>query len=105
LRQGFLFQVSLAISSGAFLSAIVLTQYPPYSWAYVCISTPLQSGLGFLGHRPNRWYLVGTYSLHRPFTRTHLWLLRSDLLFSETLRDLCYPPDTFCGWAWVMMRT
>lgn len=94
LRQGFLFQVSLAVSSGAFLSAIVLTQYLPYSRAYVCISTPLQSGLGFLGHRSIRRYLVGTYSLHRPSARTHLWLLRSDPLFSETLRVLCYPPDT-----------
>jgi len=101
LRQGFLFQVSLAISSGAFLSAIVFTQYLPYSRAYVSISTSLQSGFGFLGHRSVRWYLVGTYSLHRPFTRTHLRLLRSDLLFSETLRDLCYPPSTLCGWAWV----
>jgi hypothetical protein len=93
-RQGFMFQVSLARSSGAFLSAIVLTQYLPYSRAYVSLSTSLQSGLRFLGHRSNRRYLVGTYSFHRPSTRTDLWLFRSDLLFSETLRDLCYPPNT-----------
>src|SRR5258708_37791410 len=57
LRQGSLRQASLVGSTGfwlscrAFLFAIRLTQYPPYSRTHVSISVSFPHGVGFLGHR------------------------------------------------------
>src|SRR5438128_3932449 len=57
LRQGSLRQASLVgstnfwLSCRAFLFAIRLTQYLPYSRTHVSISVSFPHGVGFLGHR------------------------------------------------------
>src|ERR671939_51870 len=60
LRQGSVRQASLVgstdcwLSCRAFLFAIRLTQYLPYSRTHVCISVSFPHGVGFLGHRSTR---------------------------------------------------
>lgn len=99
LRQGSMRQASLegsavsGFSFSAFLSAIVLVHYLPYSSAYVCISPGFPRSIGFLGNRPTvciGWYLLiastsnGSNTVVPPF---HLFVLRF-------FQIGCYPPDT-----------
>jgi hypothetical protein len=69
------------VLSGAFLFAILFTQYPPYSRAYVCVSDGFPVGVCFLGRRSTCGLrLVPTRSIDRLRERTRGYFVPSHRL-------------------------
>src|SRR5437879_2338868 len=102
-RQGGLFQASLVgstwasrLSFGAFLFAILLTFYFPYSRVHVSLSSGFPRGLCFLDHLSAGcigWHLLTISTICESY---YCGYHVPTLCFLATV-DVCYPPDA-SGW-------